>query len=198
MSILYNGSTWRQQSVFTYVGAPLDGLAGGFNNTTTGYYLAKMVDQNSSRTPSIQNGTYYWIYFRYAEILLNYAEALNEALTTPSSEVYNAVNAIRSRPGVNMPGIPSGLSKEQMRKRIRNERRIELAFEGQRFFDVKRWRIGAQVIPNAYGTRATNDGGGTYTYTRFLVENRVYPNYFDLFPIMQTERNRNTALEQNP
>ncbi len=198
MSILYNGSTWRQQSVFTYVGAPLDGLAGGFNNTTTGYYLAKMVDQNSSRTPSIQNGTYYWIYFRYAEILLNYAEALNEALTTPNSEVYDAVNAIRSRPGVNMPNLPSGLSKEQMRRRIRNERRIELAFEGQRFFDVKRWRIGAQVVPNAYGMRITRDPGGDYVYTRFLVENRVYPNHFDLFPIMQTERNRNTLLEQNP
>ncbi|NGM60640.1 RagB/SusD family nutrient uptake outer membrane protein [Sphingobacterium sp. SGG-5] len=198
MSILFNGSTWRTQPIFTYQGAPENGIGGGFNNTTTGYYLAKMVDQNSSRTPTIQNGTYYWIYFRYAEILLNYAEALNEALITPSSEVYGAINAIRSRSGVNMPDLPSGLSKEQMRKRIRNERRIELAFEGQRFFDVKRWRIGAQVTPNAYGTRATNNGDGTYTYTRFLVENRVYPSYFDLFPIMQTELNRNTVLEQNP
>ena len=198
MSILYNGATWRTQSIFTYQGAPENGIGGGFNNTTTGYYLAKLVDQNSSRTPIVQNGTYYWIYFRYAEILLNYAEALNETLSAPTPEVYNAINAIRQRPGVNMPGLPAGLSKEQMRKRIRNERRIELAFEGQRFFDLKRWRIGSQVVPNAYGTGATNNGDGTYTYTRFLVENRVYPSYFDLFPIMQTELNRNTALEQNP
>src|SRR5690606_12751516 len=134
MSILFNGATWRQQPVYTYQGAPLDGIGGGFNNTTTGYYLAKMVDQNSSRTPTIQNGNYYWIYFRYAEILLNYAEALNEALSAPNSEVYRAINEIRERPGVNMPRIPAELSKAQMRKRIRNERRIELAFEGQRYF----------------------------------------------------------------
>lgn len=198
MSILYNGSTWRQESVYTYVGAPQDGIGGGFNNTTTGYYLAKLVDQNASRIPTVQNGTYYWIYFRYAEVLLNYAEALNEALSSPNTEIYNAVNSVRGRPGVEMPPLPAGLSKADMRKRIRNERRIELAFEGHRFFDVKRWRIGAQVIPNAYGMRAVSNGDGTYTYTRFLVENRVYPSHFDLFPIMQTELNRNTALEQNP
>lgn len=198
MSILFNGATWRQQPVYTYQGAPLDGIGGGFNNTTTGYYLAKMVDQNSSRTPTIQNGNYYWIYFRYAEILLNYAEALNEALSAPNSEVYRAINEIRERPGVNMPRIPAELSKAQMRKRIRNERRIELAFEGQRYFDLKRWRIGAQVVPNAYGMHITRRDDGSIVYNRFLVENRVYPNHFDLFPIMQTEINRNNALEQNP
>src|SRR5690606_5976507 len=100
MSILYNGSTWRQVSVYTYVGAPQDGIGGGFNNTTTGYYLAKLVDQNASRIPTVQNGTYYWIYFRYAEVLLNYAEALNEALSSPNTEIYNAINSVRSRPGV--------------------------------------------------------------------------------------------------
>lgn len=198
MSILFNGATWRQQPVYTYQGAPLDGIGGGFNNTTTGYYLAKMVDQNSSRTPTIQNGNYYWIYFRYAEILLNYAEALNEALSAPNSEVYRVINEIRERPGVNMPRIPAELSKAQMRKRIRNERRIELAFEGQRYFDLKRWRIGAQVVPNAYGMHITRRDDGSFVYNRFLVENRVYPNHFDLFPIMQTEINRNNALEQNP
>ena len=198
MSILFNGATWRQQPIYTYQGAPLDGIGGGFNNTTTGYYLAKMVDQNSSRTPTIQNGNYYWIYFRYAEILLNYAEALNEALSAPNSEVYRAINEIRERPGVNMPRIPAELSKAQMRKRIRNERRIELAFEGQRYFDLKRWRIGAQVVPNAYGMHITRRDDGSFVYNRFLVENRVYPNHFDLFPIMQTEINRNNALEQNP
>src|SRR5690606_19531235 len=120
MSILYNGSTWRQESVNTYQGAPQDGIGGGFNNTTTGYYLAKLVDQNASRIPTIQNGTYYWIYFRYAEVLLNYAEALNEALSSPNTEIYNAINSVRSRPGVEMPPLPAGLSKADMRKRIRN------------------------------------------------------------------------------
>src|SRR5690606_7522044 len=115
MSILYNGSRWKGATIYTYLGAPSDGINGGFNNTQTGYYLAKLVDETASRTPSVQNGNNYWIYFRYAEILLNYAEALNETLSSPNSEVYLAINAIRGREGVNMPPIPQGLTNEDMR-----------------------------------------------------------------------------------
>ncbi len=198
MTILYNGSRFKQKDIFTYVGAPADGLNGGFNNTSTGYYLAKLVDENASRTPSVVNGTYYWTYIRYAEVLLDYAEALNESLAEPNNEVYNAINKIRKRQGVNMPNLPLGLDKNAMRKRIRNERRIELAFEGHRYFDIKRWRIGTQVMPNAYGMQINRDGSGKFVYERFLVENRVYQVHFDLFPIMQTEINRNIKLIQNP
>lgn len=198
MTILYNGSRFKQKDILTYQGAAADGINGGFNNTTTGYYLAKLVDENAQRTPSVINGTYHWIYLRYAEVLLNYAEALNEALPEPSQDVYDAINLIRRRPGVLMPTLPLGLGKAEMRKRIRNERRIELAFEGQRFFDIKRWRIGLAVMPNAYGMLATRDQSGNTLYQRFLVENRVYQPHFDLFPIMQTEINRNTKLVQNP
>src|SRR5699024_4825112 len=90
MSILFNGSTWRQEHIYTYEGAPEDGIGGGFNNTTTGYYMSKLADENASRIPTVQNGSYYWIYFRYAEVLLNYAEALNETLDAPTKEVYDA------------------------------------------------------------------------------------------------------------
>ena len=196
MSILYNGATWRGATVYSYVGAPSDGINGGFNNTTTGYYLAKTVDETASRTPSVRNGNNYWIYFRYAEVLLNYAEALNETLAQPNAHVYKAINDIRKRPGVNMPDLPNNLAKAEMRERIRHERRIELAFEGHRFFDIKRWRIGTQVMPDAYGMMITRNTSGTFRYERFLVENRVYREHFDLFPIMQTEINRNPALEQ--
>ncbi|ERJ57966.1 RagB/SusD family nutrient uptake outer membrane protein [Sphingobacterium paucimobilis] len=198
MTVLYNGSRFKQKDIFTYVGAPADGLNGGFNNTPTGYYLAKLVDENASRTPSVVNGTYHWTYIRYAEVLLDYAEALNEYLSEPSSEVYAAINKIRKRQGVNMPNLPLGLDKNAMRKRIRNERRVELAFEGHRYFDIKRWRIGTQVMPNAYGMQISRDGSGKFVYERFLVENRIYQTHFDLFPIMQTEINRNTKLIQNP
>lgn len=196
MSILYNGALWKGNQIYTYLGAPSDGINGGFNNTQTGYYLAKTVDETASRTPSVRNGNNYWIYFRYAEVLLNYAEALNESLTTPNAEVYKAVNDIRSRTGVNMPALPVGLTKEQMRERIRHERRIELAFEGQRYFDIKRWRIGTEVMPEAYGTVATKKPSGSFSYERFLVENRIYKRHFDMFPIMQTEINRNPELDQ--
>ncbi|WP_343702031.1 RagB/SusD family nutrient uptake outer membrane protein [Chitinophaga sp.] len=198
MSILYNGASWHGTTVYTYFGAPSDGINGGFNNTPTGYYLAKTVDETANRTPSVRNGNNYWIYFRYAEVLLNYAEALNESLEQPSQDVYNAVNAIRSRPGVNMPPLPAGLSKEQMRERIRHERKIELAFEGHRFFDIKRWRIGLEVMPDAYGMMVTRSTSGGYQFERFFLERRVYRRHYDLFPIMQTEINRNAALVQNP
>lgn len=78
-----------------------------------------------------------WVYIRLGEIYLNYAEALNE-YGGPTSEVYNAVNEIRNRAG--LPDLPTGLSPEQMRERIKHERRIELAFEVHRFFDVRRWK----------------------------------------------------------
>ncbi len=198
MSILYNNSDWRGEKIFTYSGAPSDGINGGFNNTPTGYYLAKTVDENSSLTPSRRNGSQFWIYMRYAEVLLNYAEAMNEYLSTPDKSVYDAVNEIRSRTGVNMPPLPTGLKKEEMRIKIRHERRIELAFEAQRFWDVKRWRIGENVMKEAYGMLVSKTSGGTYEYKRFLVENRIHSPAFDLFPIMQTELNRNKALVQNP
>lgn len=198
MSILYNGSSWKGTPIFTYLGAPSDGINGGFNNTQTGYYVAKLVDETASRTPSVQNGNNYWIYFRYAEVLLNYAEALNESQSNPTSDVYWAINEIRNRKGVEMPALPLGLNQSEMREKIRHERRIELAFEGHRYFDIKRWRIGTLVMPQAFGMLVTRTPTGEFNYERFLVEERIYRSHFDLFPIMQTEINRNPALEQTP
>ncbi len=74
---------------------------------------------------------------------LNYAEAMNEARNTPGTEVYNSMNAIRNRAG--MPDLPAGLNVSQMRDAIRNERRVELAFETHRYFDTHRWKIAAQT-----------------------------------------------------
>jgi hypothetical protein len=75
--------------------------------------------------------------------LLNYAEAKNEA-SGPDASVYSAINAIRKRAG--MPDLEAGLSKDQMRAKIRNERRIELAFEEHRFFDIRRWKIAESLL----------------------------------------------------
>ena len=198
MSILYNGAKWRGETVFTYSGAPSDGINNGFNNTQSGYYLAKTVDENSSLTPVKRNGNNFWIYMRYAEVLLNYAEAQNEALDVPDITVYDAINAVRNRPGVEMPPLPANLTKAQMRDKIRHERQIELAFEGHRFWDMKRWRIADQVMKEAYGMMIERAQNGSFSYKRFLIENRIYKPAFDLYPIMQTELNRNKALVQNP
>lgn len=138
-------------------------------NTRTGYYLKKFNNSKSDRTANYDG---YYKIFRIAELYLNYAEALNEASngTTPQAAL-DAINEVRSR--VDMPAIKSGISVDDFRTRIRNERRVEFAFEEQRFYDVRRWEIldqdkvmtGIEVIPGVLGR---------VTYKRVLVdENRV-------------------------
>lgn len=122
-----------------------------------------------------------WIILRYADVLLMYAEAKNEA-SGPDASVYNAVNKVRAR--VNMPQLPAGLSKDQMRERIRNERRVELALEGIRWGDIKRWKT-AQVYINTLV-----DPGGA---------KRVFdPAKHYLMPFPQSEIDINDKLVQNP
>jgi hypothetical protein len=123
-------------------------------------------------------------------------------LDQPSSDVYNAINAVRTRAGIDMPPL-SGLSKEQLRERIRNERRIEFAFEGKRFYDLRRWRIGFNsttqngVMLEASGLEITLSNG-VKTYQKKPIQSRTYDKRFDLFPIPQIEMQRHSALDQNP
>jgi hypothetical protein len=197
-SIIYDGCKWAGATINTYVGSGVDGLNYNTAATKTGYYVAKLLDENATLITSYKPGSHYWVFMRYAEALLNYAEAQNEALGAPDQTVYDAVFQIRNRANVKMPPLPAGLSKDEMRQRIRHERRIELAFEAHRFWDLRRWRIGTQEGTAAYGMRVTKTGTSTYTYQKFLLENRVYRPAFDLFPIPQTEREKDKALTQNP
>ena len=112
------------------------------------YNLRKYVDptlQSVAEALHCENAV---VLFQYADVLLTYAEAQNEAIG-PDASVYNAINLVRSRS--NMPPLPAGLSQSDMRDRIRNERRVEFAFEGQRWLDLKRWGLADQKI-NAIGT----------------------------------------------
>jgi len=200
MSIIYNDRTWNNAVIKTHVASgTVDAL--GYNSpsaTQTGYYVAKLLDETSTLISSYRPGSHYWVFMRYAEALLNYAEARNEELGAPDQSIYDAVNQIRARNGVNMPPLPTGLSKNEMRERIRHERRIELAFEAHRFWDVRRWRIGTDVFnEDAEGMRITKTGN-TYTYQRIITEQRSYKPAFDLFPIPQNEIENNKALYQNP
>jgi hypothetical protein len=115
------------------------------NSRPTGYGVMKfLVPENipyGFSTLSQQNA----VVLRLGEVMLMYAEAQNE-LAGPDASVYKAINDLRARVG--MPPLPEGLSKEQMRERIRHERRIELAFEGLRYFDLIRWHIAGQVLNN--------------------------------------------------
>ncbi|MFD2327282.1 RagB/SusD family nutrient uptake outer membrane protein [Mucilaginibacter galii] len=205
--IHYNGKTYKSKTIDTYIGGK-DGIGANVNATKTGYYMRKFFNDGvtwnqqsntSSRRP--------WVIFRYAEILLNYAEALNEA-QGPTADVLRYVNQIRQRTGIALPALQTGNltgngyvqpTKEAMRERIHNERRVELCFEGHRFFDVRRWKEGARFfnVP-VTGMRITPNAAGTFNYERFQVQNRVFTDKNYLYPISQTELNRAPALKQNP
>lgn len=201
-TILYNGASYRGSTVETFTPGGKDSKDGpsNWNTSKTGYYLKKFMNDNLPiDNPWDVAGTQTWIYFRYAEILLNYAEAQNEA-AGPDASVYAAVNAIRQRTGVGMPALPAGLTQAQMRERIRNERRIELAFEEHRFYDVRRWKIAATTESKpAYGIEI-GKSGSTFTYTRKeALTGRSFAEKQYWLPIPRTEiQASNNQLEQNP
>jgi putative outer membrane protein, probably involved in nutrient binding len=133
--------------------------------------------------------------FRLAEIYLNYAEALNEYdPTNPDIAVY--LNKIRNR--ASLPNVPSGLSQEQMRKVIQHERRIELAFEEHRFWDVRRWKIASSTLgAPVKGIQIARKPTGGFTYQPVEVEQRVFQPKMYWYPIPQSELLKLTKWEQN-
>jgi len=190
MTILYNNAGYRTNSVQSYLPGGKDSKDGpsNWNTSKTGYYLKKYMNDNLPiDNPWDVAGTQPWIYFRYAEILLNYAEAQNEAVG-PDQSVYDAVNAIRKRPSVNMPALQAGLTQTQMREVIRRERQVELAFEEHRYYDVRRWKI-ANVTENvpAYGIEVVRNGT-TLTYNRKeALSGRHFEEKHNFLPIPRAE-----------
>jgi hypothetical protein len=136
-----------------------------------------------------------WIFVRYAEVLLNYAEAQNEAIG-PDASVYDAVNQVRARAG--QPGLPAGLSQADMRDRLRNERRVEFAFEEHRFFDVRRWKLGSIYFKAPLYKVSITKTGTTLNYSYPKWEDRNYMEFQNVLPIPQSEMDRNPKLVQNP
>ncbi|HTN36629.1 MAG TPA: RagB/SusD family nutrient uptake outer membrane protein [Arachidicoccus sp.] len=163
--------------------------------TATGYYIFKMID------PSVINngisGTPRCLpLIRYAEILLNYAEAQNEA-TGPDETIYKAIESIRQRAGLRPYELPANLDKAAMRQVIRNERRIELAFEGFRFFDVRRWMI-ADSTENQTMHGMEVDRGNSVTYKLFNVRKHNFRKAMYLWPLPLAEVSKLPGLKQNP
>lgn len=204
-TILYNKAPYRGDTVDVYLPGGKDSNQGpdNWNASQTGYYLKKyMNDSYPIDNPWSVAGGQPWFYMRYAEVLLNYAEAQNEA-SGPDATVYAAVNAIRERPSVGMPDLPAGLSQSQMRTAIMNERQVELAFEEFRFYDVRRWKIAdsTENVP-AYGVSVTvnaaNPSGYTYT-KKIALAGRAFHTQQYWLPIPLTEiQASNNNLQQNP
>lgn len=194
---------------FDPLSASSSDLVGNNNASPTGYnfkkYLANIDDYNNTAY-----GTDVWntggsiIVIRYAEVLLTYAEAKIEANQIDAS-VYNAINQIRQRPTVNMPAVTSAMYPDQasLRTLIRRERRVELAGEGLRWYDIQRWKIGSDVLNgdvkgSLKGSVNTSTGALTLTpNSNFVVGTRTFDSKNYLWPIPQKEFDINRSLKQN-
>nr|WP_295867582.1 RagB/SusD family nutrient uptake outer membrane protein [uncultured Chitinophaga sp.] len=201
VNVSYNGSLWINTSegnkvIETYFTGNT-GKKGSWDFPRTGYIARKNIHPNSN--PRI---TQYiarpFILARYAEILLNYAEALNE-YSPGDPDIAKYLNEIRNRAG--LPEVTPGLGQQEMRNKIRHERRVELALESLRYFDTRRWKIAEQTDGgNFYGMNV--DAGTKLTdlvfYQRTVFERRVFLKNYYLFPIPQSEMDRDKNLVQNP
>lgn len=153
----------------------------------SGFLARKYIDSTRYPTTYATQSDQDWVFLRFADVLLMYAEAQNEAVGSDAS-VYTAVNAVRTRPGINMPPLPAGLSQTDMRQRIQHERRVELALEGQRYFDLKRWKLDRVIMPTV------KDPSGAF---------RSFPLRDTLWPVPQSEVDiakgyNNTGFKQTP
>lgn len=173
-----------------------DAYGSSFQASTTGWTPKKYMNPEDANTPS--NCGINLILLRYAEVLLTYAEAKIE-LDQIDNSVYEAINQIRQRPDVNMPPIPTDLNRDELREAVRHERMIELALEGVRYFDIKRWRIGELVCNTPLlGMSYVNQEGELV-----FITDKVNPKGFDakknyLWAIPYNEILLNPKLTQNP
>ncbi|MCD8103375.1 MAG: RagB/SusD family nutrient uptake outer membrane protein, partial [Alistipes sp.] len=205
MTVKRNGDTgWP-----SYNSSPLQTYFGGTNGepisgaTPTGYYLGKLLDASVSlRASTITRSRHSWITYRLGEFYLNYAEAVFRALGSADAtsadfpmSARDAVNVIRTRPDVNMPPLAAGLSNTEFWKQYTNERMVELAFEGHRFWDVRRWKEG-EKFAKITRLKITLNNDGTFTYAR-EVQDRTWEDKMYLFPIPRTEILKNPNLTQN-
>jgi starch-binding outer membrane protein, SusD/RagB family len=196
--ILVNGGTIGSKTIYTKIDNPTNDAVNVLpTSTRTGYYMRKLLREDVNANPSsYADKKHYPVHIRYTEIFLIYAEAANEAwgpdgMGSHSYSARSVIAAIRKRAGITQPDnyLNSISSKEDMRKLIHNERRLELCFEGFRFWDLRRWKD--VLTEQAKGVVINNN-----TYTIQPVENRQYADYMYYGPIPLTELLK-ANLQQN-
>lgn len=214
-TILYDGAKWRQRPD-DVIGSDPEGIVQtGFyeqkdgsytagldtrqgpvedwNGTYTGYYMRKFIDPAINHQYDKQ--TYPWRQLRYAEVLLNYAEACIELGDEDEARKY--INMIRQRAG--MPDFPETESGETLKEHYRNERMIELCYEQQRYFDIRRWMTAPEAIKPAQGIDIRYPQGSKIPkYKVITVQERKWNDKSYLMPIYLSEMQKNNLLVQNP
>jgi hypothetical protein len=208
-NVIYNDETYQSRKIEMWSQVNANGTvtygrdynANNIIYTATRYYCRKMWPEVYIN--KVAGATYInFLFFRYAEILLNYAEAQNEA-AGPDASVYAAINQIRARGDVNMPGLPAGLSQSAMRDAIRHERAVELAFEDHRWYDIMRWKKGPEIVAQPiYAMNVVKNANGSFTYTKVVMPanyQKVFKDYMHRYPIPRSEIYKsNGKLIQNP
>lgn len=205
MTIACNGDKWPDTNP-----DPLETYVGGKNGapipyaTPTGYYLKKYLDGSIDISAGNSTGgkRHSWITFRLGEFLLNYAEATFRCLDAVDEiddelqmSAREAVNKVRARTGVNMPAFPAEMTKEEFWKRYKRERMVELAFEGHRFWDVRRWKEGG--FTSITRMQINKIAEGHYSYQK-VEKKLVWDDKMYFFPIPDSEIRKNGNLSQNP
>lgn len=205
MTIACNGDKWPNTNP-----DPLETYVGGKNGapipyaTPTGYYLKKYLDGSIDISAGNSTGgkRHSWITFRLGEFLLNYAEATFRCLDAVDDiddelqmSAREAINKVRARTGVNMPAFPAEMTKEEFWKRYKRERMVELAFEGHRFWDVRRWKEGG--FTSITRMQINKIAEGHYSYLK-VEKKLVWDDKMYFFPIPDSEIRKNGNLSQNP
>jgi len=192
--IIYNGNALRKFfSIYTQVGATKDGINATTESTRTGYYLKKFTRPEVNLDPNSGTGAeQFYTYFRYSEVFLNFAEAANEAWGPDGDPMgygftaRNVIAAIRSRAGISQPDAHLAVlnTVNEMRDLIQNERRLELCFEGFRFWDLRRWNKSLNETTKGVFITGTT---GNLSYDYQDIENRQYQPYMIYGPIPYDE-----------
>ena len=204
-TVFTNGALWLNRAVQTYIGGA-DRPGGTIQQTKTGYYMRKFMGNfESVNGAAVYSNTYHdFVYMRYAEMLLDFAEATNEVLG-PTGDVYNVLYAIRQRAGINSGadnnyGIKQSMTQDEMRSVIRKEERLEFAFEEHRTWDLKRWKTAASVFASplkGMNIQQSSSGQLFYNVAPVLTPQFRDPQMY-LYPIPYSEVLKNPSMKQNP
>ena len=202
-TIVYNGSSWNGVNDFDQ--SPKGQFSQKANGASkTGYYLRKFLATNLNL---IEGGKtdHIWVAYRYAEVLLNYAEAMNEAYGPDSDPAgygmtaREALTEVRNSASTSLPAVTAS-SKVDFRKAVKAERRVELAFEDHRYWDLIRWKDAESVLNKPIkGIVVKKNNLGGYQYSTTVVGTRVFEEKQYYLPFTREEiANSNGALNQNP
>lgn len=200
-SIIFDGSTWLGFEMVMKQGLGsrnATDLSNTNESTNTGYYLRKGLDPKYAVNGNHLLSSANFVIFRFAEVLLSYAEAQNEAIG-PDASVYDAINKVRARS--ELPALKEGLTQDQMRVAIHRERRVELAFEEKRWYDLMRLKLAEKNLNGTVHAMKIDQQGGKWVYTVIPAPDgsrTFYGNKNYVLPIPQGAINQNKKLIQNP